>query len=61
MVIARSDRTLETWTQADEPVIGTPADPAIDEVRDPFVFCVEDRRYAVQGAGSGSAAAELLL
>ena len=32
-------------------MIGVPADLALDEVRDPFVFHVGGQRYAVQGAG----------
>ena len=59
--IARSDRALETWTQAEAPLVRTPDDPAIDEVRDPFVFSVEDRRYAVQGAGQRGGRPQLLL
>ncbi len=59
--IARSDRTLETWTQADEPVVHTPDDSAIEEVRDPFVFRLDDRRYAVQGAGKRGGDPQLLL
>ena len=59
--IARSDRTLEVWTQADEPVVPAPADPDIDEVRDPFLFWFEGRRYAVQGAGKRGGRPQLLL
>ena len=59
--IARGDRALETWTQAEAPLVRTPDDPAIDEVRDPFVFSVEDRRYAVQGAGQRGGRPQLLL
>ena len=59
--IARSDRTLEVWTQADEPVVPAPADPAADEVRDPFLFEFEGRRYAVQGAGKRGGRPSLLL
>ena len=59
--IARSDRTLEVWTQADEPVVPAPADPAIEEVRDPFLFVLAGRRYAVQGAGKRGGRPQLLL
>lgn len=51
VALARSDRSLRTWTQDPVGKIGPPADPAISEVRDPFVFTLEGRRYAVQGAG----------
>ena len=59
--IARSDRTLEVWTQADEPVVPAPIDPDIEEVRDPFLFWFQGRRYAVQGAGKRGGRPQLLL
>jgi beta-fructofuranosidase len=59
--IARSDRTLVSWTQADQPLVGTPDDEAIEEVRDPFVFAFGGRRYAVQGAGGRGGRPQLLL
>ncbi len=59
--LARSDRTMEAWTPAERPVVGTPDDPAIEEVRDPFVFTFEGRRYAVQGAGRRGGPPQLLL
>jgi beta-fructofuranosidase len=59
--LARSDRSLITWTQSGTPVIGTPDDADIDEVRDPFVFEFDGRRYAVQGAGSREGQPQLLL
>ncbi len=59
--LARSDRTLASWTQAGQPVVSTPDDEAIDEVRDPFVFRFAGRRYAVQGAGQKGGRPQLLL
>ncbi|HZA03460.1 MAG TPA: glycoside hydrolase family 32 protein [Propionibacteriaceae bacterium] len=59
--IARSDRTLESWVQADEPVVPAPAGPAVEEVRDPFLFEFQGRRYAVQGAGRRGGPPALLL
>lgn len=59
--LARSDRTLRTWRQDVNPVVGTPLDPDIDEVRDPFVFQFEGHRYAVQGAGQRHGRPQLLL
>jgi beta-fructofuranosidase len=59
--LARSDRTLTAWTQAEDSVVLTPDDEAIDEVRDPFVFSFEDRRYALQGAGKRGGRPQLLL
>jgi beta-fructofuranosidase len=59
--LARSDRSLATWVQSTTPVAGTPDEEDIEEVRDPFVFDVEGRRYAVQGAGSREGQPQLLL
>ena len=59
--LARSDRTLQTWTQSPDPVIGVPADLPVDEVRDPFLFKFQGRRYAVQGAGQVRGRPMLLL
>jgi beta-fructofuranosidase len=59
--LARSDRSLATWTQSEAPVIGIPNDSAIEEVRDPFVFAFEGRRYAVQGAGQREGQPQVLL
>jgi beta-fructofuranosidase len=59
--LARSDRSLIAWTQSETPVIGTPDDEDIDEVRDPFVFDFDGRRYAVQGAGRREGQPQLLL
>ena len=61
VALARSDRSLTTWTQSETSVIGTPDDPDIDEVRDPFVFDFDGRRYAVQGAGRRDGLPQLLL
>jgi beta-fructofuranosidase len=51
VLLARSDRQLRTWRQDRESVAGMPDDPAVTDVRDPFVFEVDGHRYAVQGAG----------
>ncbi len=51
VVLARSDRTLRTWTQDDTPVAGMPEDPRVTAMRDPFVVHVDGHRYAVQAAG----------
>lgn len=42
-------------------VVGTQADPALGEVRDPFVFSIGGHRYAVQGAGHRHGRPQLLL
>jgi beta-fructofuranosidase len=61
VALARSDRSLIAWTQSETPVIGIPDDAGIEEVRDPFVFDVDGRRYAVQGAGRRDGQPQLLL
>ncbi len=61
VTLARSDRPLRTWRQDIHPVVGTPRDPEIDEVRDPFVFTFAGRRFAVQGAGHRHGRPQLLL
>lgn len=58
--IARGDATLQTWTPHPEPVAGPWRVPGVTEVRDPFVFTWEGRRYAVQGAGAPGGSAKLL-
>jgi beta-fructofuranosidase len=59
--VARSDRTLREWVPDPLVKIGTPEDPSIAEVRDPYVFSFEGRRYAVQGAGHPQGDPQLLL
>jgi beta-fructofuranosidase len=61
VALARSDRSLVTWTQSETPVIGPPDEEDIDEVRDPFVFEFDGRRYAVQGGGQREGQSQLLL
>ena len=61
VAVARSDRTLREWRQDPVIKVGTPDDPAIDEVRDPFVFRFDGHRYAVQGAGHHHGDPQLLL
>ncbi len=61
VALARSDRSLRRWEQDPHPVATTPTDGSVAEVRDPFVFVHEGRRYAVQGAGSRSGPPALLL
>ena len=61
VILARSDRTLRDWAQDDEIQARLPDDPVIEEVRDPFVFDVDGRRYAVQGSGSMTGDPKILL
>ena len=59
--LARSDRSLLVWQQDERPVVETPERPGIGEVRDPFVFSFEGKRYALQGAGERSGHPQILL
>lgn len=61
VAVARSDRTLREWRQDPVLKVGTPDDPTIGEVRDPFVFRFGGHRYAVQGAGHHHGEPQLLL
>jgi beta-fructofuranosidase len=60
-LLARSDRQLRAWQQGRKPVAGTPDDPAISHVRDPFVFDLDGHRYAIQGAGHTEGTARILI
>jgi beta-fructofuranosidase len=51
VLLAHSDRDMVTWRQTSSPVAGTPDDPAVDQVRDPYVVEIDGHRYALQGAG----------
>ncbi len=51
VLLATSDRTLRHWEQAVTAVVPASDDPALPDVRDPFLLTVGGRRYAVQGAG----------
>lgn len=61
VVLARSDRTLQTWVQDEVMTVKTPDEKTIGEVRDPFIFTFAGHRYAVQGAGAHSGRPQLLL
>jgi len=61
VALARSDRSLLNWRQDDAAVVATPIRPGLDEVRDPFVFRYDGRRYAVQGAGHRHGHPQLLV
>ena len=60
-VLARSDRRLRTFTRDEPPVAGLPRNPALTDVRDPFLFGFGERRWAVQGAGAAGGVGEVLL
>jgi beta-fructofuranosidase len=60
VAVARSDRSLIHWEQDESPVRGISTTPGIQEVRDPFVFVHDGRRYAVQGSGQPSGRPRLL-
>ena len=61
VTLARSDRSLLAWEQDEKPVVATPDRPGIGEVRDPFVFSFEGKRYALQGAGERFGRPQILL
>jgi beta-fructofuranosidase len=61
VLLARSDRSLVSWEQDRESVVGMPDDPHISDVRDPFVFEHGGRRYAIQGAGHREGRPQILL
>lgn len=61
VLLARGDRSLISWGQDRHPVMGMPADPTITDVRDPFVFRHNGRRYAIQGAGHRQGRPQILL
>ena len=60
LTLARSDRTLRDWAVEPEWRVATPDDPAISDLRDPFVFWFEGHRYAIQGAGHQTGSPQLL-
>ncbi|WP_162458632.1 glycoside hydrolase family 32 protein [Pseudactinotalea suaedae] len=60
-VLARTDREARVFTRDEPPVAGLPRDPAITDVRDPFVFSFRGHRWAVQGAGAPGGVGEVLL
>ena len=61
VTLARSDRSLIAWEQDEKPVLQTPDRAGIGEVRDPFLFSYEGKRYALQGAGERSGRPQILL
>jgi beta-fructofuranosidase len=61
VLLARSDRRMQSWTQERESVAGMPDDPGITDVRDPFIFEVNGSRYAVQGAGQKQGTPRILV
>lgn len=61
VVLATSDRTLREFSQGTFGVAPMPEDPAVTDLRDPFVFTHDGHRYAVQGAGSPQGGARILL
>jgi len=60
VLLARSDRGMRAWRQGHKSAAGRPDDPAITDVRDPFVFTMDGRRYAIQGAGHRQGSGRIL-
>lgn len=56
-----TDPALSTWRAEDTPVVGPVRLPGVTDVRDPFVFSAHGHRWAVQGAGSDTGGASVLV
>jgi beta-fructofuranosidase len=61
VLLARADADLTRWVPADRPAVGMPEDPALSDVRDPYLFELGGSRYAVQGAGNPHGRPSLLV
>ncbi len=61
VVISRGSPDLVSWHQDGHVAASMPADPQVTAVRDPFIFRLNGKRYAMQGAGLASGHAALLL
>ncbi len=60
VLLARSDGAMRRWLPQQRPAAAMPTDPAVTDVRDPFVFVLDGHRYAVQGAGHRHGSARVL-
>jgi beta-fructofuranosidase len=60
-VIARGSSDAETWTQDGVVAAPMPDDDLVTMVRDPFLFDLGGRRWALQGAGLADGRGALLL
>lgn len=61
VVISRGSADLVSWAQDGHVAVSMPSDPQVTAVRDPFIFRLNGKRYAMQGAGLASGHAALLL
>lgn len=61
VMTATSDRKLLEWKQESHGILRMPDEPGIGEVRDPFLFTVNNIQYAVQGAGYENGTPAILL
>ncbi|MFC0675003.1 glycoside hydrolase family 32 protein [Brachybacterium hainanense] len=61
VLLARGTADAETWTQEGLVAAGIPEDPAVTAIRDPFLFELGGRRWALQGAGLTGGRGALLL
>ncbi len=61
VLLATSDRRMRQWTQERTPVLGMPDDPAVSDMRDPFLFEFEGHRFALLGAGHRDGDPQVLL
>lgn len=58
VLVSRGDATMRTWEPLPAVAADVPAEPGIIGVRDPFLFELDSRRLAVQGAGLRRTAAD---
>ncbi|MDQ0031297.1 glycoside hydrolase family 32 protein [Arthrobacter bambusae] len=61
VVISRGSADLVTWEQDGHIAASMPGDGLVTAVRDPFIFRLNGKRYAMQGAGLANGHAALLL
>ncbi|MFH5878492.1 glycoside hydrolase family 32 protein [Arthrobacter sp. NA-172] len=61
VVISRGSADLVTWEQDGHLAASMPCDGLVTAVRDPFIFHLNGKRYAMQGAGLANGHAALLL
>lgn len=61
VVLARGDRELRRFVADEHATVPMPRLPGVTDVRDPFVFTAEGRRWGVQGAGAPDGRPQLLL
>lgn len=61
VVLASAVEALTVWRQDGHVAAAAPREPPLTEVRDPYIFRFQGRRFAIQGAGLASGHAAVLL